>query len=96
MFIRQIITINKKTGAKYVKHCLVESYRNQADKVRQRVVMHLGELTLPKSEWPKLANILEARLAGQTPLFEEQPDISNLANEIFDHAQFVKTRQNGF
>jgi transposase len=94
MFIRQIITINKKTGAKYVKHCLVESYRNQADKVRQRVVMHLGELTLPKSEWPKLASILEARLAGQTPLFEEQPDISNLANEIFDHAQFVETRQN--
>jgi transposase len=93
MFIRQTITINKKNGAEYVKHCLVESFRNAAGSVRQRVVMHLGELTLPKSEWPKLASILEARLAGQTLLFEAQPDISNLANEIFDHAQFVKTRQ---
>jgi transposase len=93
MFIRQTITINKKTGTEYVKHCLVESYRNEAGSVRQRVVMHLGELTLPKKEWPKLASILEARLAGQTPLFAEQSEFANLANQIFDHAQFVKTRQ---
>jgi transposase len=92
MFIRQIVTINKKTGVQYRKHCLVESYRTDAG-VRQRVVMHLGELTLPKSEWPKLASILETCLAGQEPLFNEHPELSNLALEILDHAHFVKTRK---
>ncbi|HCW09001.1 MAG TPA: IS1634 family transposase [Cytophagales bacterium] len=92
MFIRQIITVNKKTGVQYTKHCLVESYRTDVG-VRQRVVMHLGELSVPKSEWPKLASVLEARLAGQETLFEDKPELANVATDILEHAQFVKTRK---
>ena len=93
MFIRQIVTTNKKTGTLYIKHCLVESYRTDAG-VRQRTIMHLGALSLPKSEWPKLAAILEARLAGQATLFEDDPELSNLAVAMMERATFVKTRAN--
>ncbi len=93
MFIRQIVTTNKKTGAQYIKHCLVESYRTDAG-IRQRTIMHLGALSLPKSEWPKLAAILEARLAGQSTLFEDDPGLSNLAATMMEQATFVKTRTN--
>jgi len=74
MFIRQAVTINRKTKTKYIAHRLVESYQTPRGP-RQRVVMHLGALDLPKSEWPKLAAILEAKLAGQISLFELGPEL---------------------
>lgn len=90
MFIRESFTINKKTGTTYVTHRLIESYRT-ADGPRQRVVMNLGALSLPKSAWPKLAAILEARLAGQSTLFEnDDPELSKIAAEKLDHSSFVK------
>ena len=92
MFIRETITTNKKTGTKYSKHCLVESYRTNGVP-RQRVIMQLGSLSLPKSEWPKLAAILEARLAGQASLFEEDAVLAKLALEKLEHADFVEKRQ---
>ncbi|MDY0404935.1 hypothetical protein P5G51_005560 [Virgibacillus sp. 179-BFC.A HS] len=58
MFIRETITKNKMTNKSYKKHVLVESYRTE-NGPRQRVVMQLGTLTLPKSEWKKLAAALE-------------------------------------
>ncbi|MDD4401998.1 MAG: hypothetical protein PHI24_08960 [Desulfitobacteriaceae bacterium] len=38
--------------------------------------MHLGTLDLPKSDWSKLAKILEARLAGQSSLFEDETNLA--------------------
>ena len=56
MFIRESFTMNKKTKTEYVTDRLIESYR--ADNgPRQRVVMNLGTLSLPKSQWPQLAAI---------------------------------------
>lgn len=91
MFIRETITTNKKTGVKYTKHCLVESYRI-GGVPRQRVIMQLGSLSLPKSDWPKLAAILEARLAGQPSLFEDDLELAKLAAHKLDHAKFVEKR----
>lgn len=91
MFIRESFTINKKTKTKYVTHRLIESYR--ADNgPRQRVVMNLGTLSLPKSQWPKLAAILEARLAGQIALYEDDLELSKLAAEKLDHSHFIKNQ----
>ena len=91
MFIRESFTINKKTKTKYVTHRLIESYR--ADNgPRQRVVMNLGTLSLPKSQWPQLAAILEARLAGQIALYEDDLEISKLAAEKLDHSHFIKNQ----
>lgn len=67
MFIRETTTANRKTGKVYVKHTLVQSVRTPAGS-RQRTLMQLGRLTIPKKSWPALAAELECRLAGQEEL----------------------------
>jgi len=67
MFIRQTKTKNAKTGEVYVKHTLVESVRT-ASGPRQRTVMQLGRLSIPRKSWPILAAELERRIAGQGEL----------------------------
>jgi len=67
MFIRQTKTKNAKTGEVYVKHTLVESVRT-ASGPRQRTVMQLGKLSIPRKSWPVLAAELERRIAGQGEL----------------------------
>jgi len=64
MFVKEIKTRNRKTGAVYVKHVLVESIRTDG-KVRPRVIINLGRLDLPRDLWPQLAEELSARLTGQ-------------------------------
>jgi len=93
MFIREYVTYNKKVNNRYITHRLVESF--QTDKgPRQRIIMHLGTLSLPKSEWRKLAAVLEARLAGQISLFEEEfPSITEAADKAFEHYQFTQSRR---
>ncbi|MEQ6391347.1 IS1634 family transposase [Bacillaceae bacterium S4-13-58] len=91
MFIRETITQNKVTKTKYKKHVLVESYRTEKGP-RQRVVMQLGTLTLPKSEWKKLAAALEGRLAGQTTLFEEDQAIADAAEQAMANFSFTQQK----
>jgi len=93
MFIREYVTHNKKTKAKYITHRLVESYQTKKGP-RQRIVMHLGTLSVPKSEWRKLATVLESRLAGQLSLLEEEDsNIAKVADRAFDHFNFVNSRR---
>ena len=91
MFIRETITQNKITKTKYKKHVLVESYRAEKGP-RQRVVMQLGTLTLPKSEWKKLAAALEGRLAGQTTLFEDDKEIANATEQAMANFSFIQQK----
>ena len=63
MFIREIKTTNRKTGRTYIKHVLVESIRTETGP-RQRKVMQLGQLDIPKKHWPLLAEELQRRLSG--------------------------------
>lgn len=81
-----------KTNARYITHRLVEVI--QTDKgPRQRIIMHLGTISLPKSEWRKLAAVLESRLAGQLSLFEEQfPFVAEAADKAFEHYQFLPAK----
>lgn len=67
MYIRETKTKNKKSGKVYAKHSLVESVRT-ADGPRQRTVMQLGRITIPRKSWPALAGELERRLSGQVEL----------------------------
>lgn len=92
MFIRENRTRNQKTSAVYTNYRLVESYRAEAGP-RQRVVMDLGSLTLPKSEWRKLAAALEARLAGQTSLFEMEPHIAVATEQAMRNFDFRSLRK---
>ena len=65
MFIREKTTKNQKTGKVYIKHTLVESYQTLKGP-RQRIIMELGELSLPKKLWSILAKELEYRLSGES------------------------------
>ena len=95
MYIRECVTTNKATKTKYLTHRLVEAYRvteGSKAKVRQRLIMHLGTLELPKSDWPKLAKILEARLAGQNSLFEDDTQMANAADKAMEYYSFVQNK----
>ena len=67
MYIRAVVTTNKDTGRKYVTHRLVESYQSETGP-RQRPIMHLGSLELPKEQWRELAKVLEGHLLGKPAL----------------------------
>ncbi|UOF91014.1 IS1634 family transposase [Fodinisporobacter ferrooxydans] len=54
--------------------------------------MELGTLTLPKSDWRKLAAVLESRLAGQESLFTEDATIVEAADAAMKHYHFVQTK----
>ncbi len=47
---------------------LVESYRNEEGQPRQRVVVSLGDATLPKMEMPAIARAVENHLSGHSEL----------------------------
>jgi hypothetical protein len=87
MYIREHVTTNKKTGKKYIKHSLVESYRIDG-KVRQNIIMNLGTLDLSKDERRMLGAALEARLSGQISLFEENEKIASAAEQAMQHYDY--------
>lgn len=91
MFIRQTSTKLKKSNTTYIKHQLVESFRTDKGP-RQRVIMELGTLTLPKSEWRRLSAVLEARLAGQESLLAEDSAIAEAADAAMKHYHFIQTK----
>lgn len=89
MFIRETETKNKKTMSVYKTHKLVESYRTEKG-VRQRVIMSLGALSLPKNRWRELSVLLEARISGQNTFLEEDTELTLIADEVLSHNTFIK------
>ena len=76
MFIRE--TVKSKKGKKYIQHQLVESVRTP-NGPRQRLLLNMGLLDLPKDQWKDLANAIESELHGQKNLFSANPEIEKLA-----------------
>jgi transposase len=76
MFIRE--TVKSKKGKKYVQHQLVESVRTPHGP-RQRLLLNLGFLDLPRKQWKELANTIESELHGQPSLFPTHPEIEKFA-----------------
>jgi transposase len=95
MFIREVKTVNKKTTKTYIKHVLVESVRVDG-KPRQRIVMHLGRIDLPRELWPQLADELSIRLSGQQrlPLSKIKPNKSvlSIADTVMDN-HYLRTER---
>jgi transposase len=79
MFIRATTTKNRKTGAEYTTHRLVETHQTEKGP-RQRMVMSIGKLDLPKSRWKELAKALEYRLSGSENFAPD--DIKSVADEV--------------
>ena len=91
MFIREYKQTNEKTGEVYVKHKLVTSVRTDKGP-RQKVVMPLGTLTLPRIDWKRLAHALECRITGQQSLLQEHDaDLERLALKIVSNNNLSKS-----
>lgn len=93
MFIRVNKTKNKKTNKEYIAHKLVESYKTKDGNVKQRVIMNLGRLEIPRSKWVELAYLLEQRISGQNTFISSDPELERVADEHFSHMGYVKSKQ---
>ena len=63
MYIRESRVRNKKTGALYISHQLVETVHTEKGP-RNRILFHLGRLDLDPSRRKVLADLFAARLSG--------------------------------
>lgn len=78
MFIREVVKKNKGYEKNFISHLLVESYRT-AKGPRQRTVLHLGQLELPRDQWKALANRIEDLISGQKSFVEVPTEVEQLA-----------------
>ena len=78
MFIKEIKKKDTHSKLKYTYHRLVESYRTPKGP-RHRIVLNLGHLDLPGSEWKDLANRIEEITKGMKPLFPVSEAVETLA-----------------
>ncbi len=92
MYIREYKTKNKKTKTTYVTHRLVEAYRD-GKKVRQRIIMHLGTLNLPKIKQKELAHLLTCRISGQMSIIEKDNELAELADSLIKHQYFKEKKR---
>ena len=76
MFIRE--AVKNVRGKKYVQHHLVESVRTPAGP-RQRLVLNLGQISMPRDKWKELADTIESELHNQSRLFVTDPETEKSA-----------------
>ena len=76
MFIRE--KIKRKNGKEYIQHQLIESVRTAAGP-RQNIILNMGTIDIEKDKWKLLANAIEERIYNQTSLFNDDLEISELA-----------------
>ena len=86
MFIRATVTRNRKTGKEYTTHRLVETYQTEKGP-RQRMVLSIGKLDLPRDRWKELAKALEYRLAGMENFAAS--DIQAIADDVMKNRMDV-------
>src|SRR6056297_2304517 len=81
MYIRQVKTRHPKTNKVYTKLKLVESYRTEKGP-RQRTIMNLGAVDIPREQWKELAYCLEMKLSGQKRWVASDEDVEKLADAL--------------
>ena len=82
MFIREICKQNPSSDKVFLSHRLVESLRTPRGP-RQKVLMNLGKLDLPRDKWKQLANRIEEIVHGQSQRLVQVPhEIEALAQHF--------------
>jgi transposase len=61
---------------------LLQSYRNEEGKSRHRVVLSLGDSSLPKKSWGVVANHVESAICGERQLFDATPEEQSWIDDI--------------
>jgi len=80
MYIKKVTKKNKRSKKQYQYLHLVENVRT-ANGPRQRLVLNLGKLDLPKEQYKEMANCIEAMLTGQKQLFSADRRIEKQAQK---------------
>ena len=80
MYIRCVVKQNPGSKKKYRYLHLVESVRTRKGP-RQRLILNLGDIDIPKEKYKELANCIEAILIGQMQLFCLDPVIEKHAKK---------------
>ena len=78
MFIREVVKQNEGYKQKFIYHTLVESYRTEKGP-RQRTLLSLGKLSLPRDKWKALANRIEEIINNQQTILDIDDEIEFLA-----------------
>ncbi|MBW2135866.1 MAG: IS1634 family transposase [Deltaproteobacteria bacterium] len=78
MFIRAVRKQNRGSTQVYFYHQLIEAVRTPRGP-RQRILLNLGTLEIPPSEWKELANRIEELYLGQQSLSPWAPHLEALA-----------------
>jgi transposase len=79
MFIKEIIKKNHTSDKTFTYHRLMEAVRTPRGP-RQRIILDLGKLDLPREDWKTLANRIEEIFSGQQTLLMIPPHIESLAH----------------
>jgi transposase len=78
MFIKEIKKKNQGSETTFLYHRLIESYRTERGP-RQRTVINLGKLDIPKEHWKILADRIEDKITGQSSFVAIDEKIEGLA-----------------
>ena len=90
MYIREYKDIDKETGSVKIRHKLVASVRTNKGP-RQKVIMPLGTLNVPRIDWKRLAHALECRITGQQSLLQaHDADLEILALKLVSNNDLSK------
>src|SRR6056297_2468936 len=93
MYIRAVKTTHKKTKKVYTKLTLVESFMTEKGP-RQRTIMNLGAVDIPRELWAELAYCLEMKLSGQQRWMKQDEEVEKLADELLAK-QLLKSEKQG-
>ena len=80
MYIKKVIKRNKGSRKPYAYLHLVENVRTEKGP-RQRLVLNLGRVNIPKEQYKDLANCVEGLLSGQKSLLGADPQIEKHAKK---------------
>jgi transposase len=89
MFVKEITKQNRGYARTFVSHRLMESYRTPRGP-RQRKILDLGQLALPKGDWKILADRIEELLSGQQAFTTPPDNIETLAHH---YAQMIRQKE---
>ncbi len=93
MFIREIKKKNKGYDKVFISHRLMESYRSERGP-RQRTLLQLGTLDLPKAHWKLLADRIEELVYGQRSCLSVPDQVEQLARHYANmiiRTEFLRT-----
>ena len=89
MFVKEISKQNQGYAKTFVSYRLMESYRTPRGP-RQRKIIDLGHLDIPKDDWKILADRIEELLSGQQTFTTPPDHIETLAQH---YAQLIRQKE---